>query len=525
MLQTAEIFQSGMMLQREKPITVWGTAKPNAQVTVEIQGQSAQAKADESGAWSVSVPALVASASETMTVKAGDEALVYEDVAVGEVWLAGGQSNMEFAMRYEKHKAEALENCEDARVRFYDVPEVCYDGQREEFDYSRMAVWRKATKEDLDYFSAVGYYFQKELEKTLDVPVGIVGCNWGGTTASVWMSRETLERVGEPWIRWFEQKCEGRDMEAYWKEQHGNPTNDQGNPFNQFSEMIMPRTLSDEEVKRFFGAMQANAPEGIDIAEMMANMLDAKTFPSCLYEHMVKTIAPYGVRGILWYQGESDDDVPGMNVLYKDMLTGVIGDWRALWGEELPFLFVQLPGYERWLMNTQKNHYPVIRKCQEDVAKTVKGTHLCSIADVGEEFDIHPKDKKTVGERLSLLARHYVYGEDILCDAPVAKEALRDGRQITITFENAGAGLHIKGEELSAMRVMVEDGSAFFNGEDEAEAEGVAFTAKVDGDKLVLTLKEETDKKVKVAFARTSWYLVNLYNEADIPAIPFEFKL
>lgn len=130
MLQVAEIFQSGMILQREKAVAVWGTAEPGAQVTVEIQGRSAQAKADESGAWSVSVPALAASASETMTVKAGDEALMYEDVAVGEVWLAGGQSNMEFAMRYEKHKAEALENCEDARVRFYDVPEVCYDGQR-----------------------------------------------------------------------------------------------------------------------------------------------------------------------------------------------------------------------------------------------------------------------------------------------------------------------------------------------------------------------------------------------------------
>ena len=146
MLQVAEIFQSGMILQREKAVAVWGTAEPGAQVTVEIQGRSAQAKADESGAWSVSVPALAASASETMTVKAGDEALMYEDVADGEVWLAGGQSNMEFAMRYEKHKAEALENCEDARVRFYDVPEVCYDGQREE---RRKRTWTISARSDI----------------------------------------------------------------------------------------------------------------------------------------------------------------------------------------------------------------------------------------------------------------------------------------------------------------------------------------------------------------------------------------
>lgn len=525
MLQVAEIFQSGMILQREKAVTVWGTANPGERVTVEVQGKSARAQADESGAWSVSLPALAASGSENMTVRTEKESLAFDDVAVGEVWLAGGQSNMEFAMRYEKHKAEALENCENPRVRFYDVPEVCYDGQREEFDYSRMAVWRKATREDLDYFSAVGYYFQKELERDLDVPVGIVGCNWGGTTASVWMSKETLARVGEPWIRWFEQKCEGRDMKEYWAGQHNNPMNDKGNPFDQFSEMVLPRTLSDEEVQQLFGKMLADLPEGVDFEEMMAGMLDAKMFPGCLYEHMLKTIAPYGVRGILWYQGESDDDVPGMNVLYKEMLTGLIGDWRALWGEELPFLFVQLPGYERWLHNTQKNHYPIIRKCQEEVAKTVAGAHLCSIADVGEEFDIHPKDKKTVGERLSLLARHYVYGEDILCDAPVAKSAAREGGQITITFENAGAGLHIEGEQLSAMRIIPEE-AMLSVGEDEMDGvEGLAFTAEADKDKLVLTLEEETDKKVKVAFARTSWYLVNLYNEAGIPAIPFELDL
>ena len=144
---------------------------------------------------------------------------------------------------------------------------------------------------------------------------------------------------------------------------------------------------------------------------------------------------------------------------------------------------------------------------------------MCSIADVGEEKDIHPKDKKTVGERLALLARHYVYGEDILCDAPVAKEAVRDGKRITVTFVNAGKGLHIKGDSLSALKVLAQDVKTAF---DKSEEE-LAFTAETEGNHLVITLNEDTDKPVKVAFARTSWYLVNLYNEADIPAIPFEF--
>ena len=243
---------------------------------------------------------------------------------------------------------------------------------------------------------------------------------------------------------------------------------------------------------------------------MMQAQVQPQSVPGCLYEHMLKTVAPFGIRGFLWYQGESDDDVPGLNVLYKDMLTGLIGDWRKLWGEELPFLFVQLPGYETWLMNTAQNHYPVIRRCQQEVADTVKGAYLCSISDVGEQFDIHPKDKKTVGERLSLLARHYVYGEDVPCDAPRAESVRRNGREIEITFAHAGEGLVIEGEKLNAMLV-------------ETDGKECAFTAKTDGNRLILTMEQEEEKDWKVSFAETSWYRVNLYNAAHIPAVPFVF--
>ena len=514
MLRTAPIFQDGMILQREKPVTVWGTAAPGEQVTVELQGNIAAASADENGMWNVTLAELTASESETMKVYTDHECLVYEQIAVGEVWLAGGQSNMEFHMRYEKHRQEAREHCENSRIRFFDVPEVCYDGQLEEFDYSRMGIWRKATKEDLDYFSAVGYYFQREIEQILDVPVGIIGCNWGGTTASVWMNPETVERVGKPWMRLYEQRCEGRDMDEYWAGQHNNPMNNRSDFFSdRFGEMVMPRTLSEEELRQ----LAADFPDYF--AQMPVDMMPPQTIPGCLYEHMVKTISPYAIRGVLWYQGESDDDIPGMNVLYKDMLTGLIEDWRMLWKEKLPFLIVQLPGFDKWLLNTQENHYPVIRQCQEETANTVEGVHMCSISDVGEERDIHPKDKKTVGKRLSLLARHYVYGEDILCDAPVAKEVVRDNSRITITFANAGNGLHIAGEDISALNVTAVGDKTILESQDNE----MAFTAKTEGKRLLITLQENTDKKVKIAFARTSWYLVNLYNEAGIPAIPFEF--
>ena len=320
------------------------------------------------------------------------------------------------------------------------------------------------------------------------------------------MDPETVKKAGEPWIAEYERKISERNMEEYWAKQHGNPKNNRGNLFDAFAEIVLPRTLSEEELQELAATMEP--PE-----EDPKNALFPQQVPGCLYEYMLKTVVPFGIRGILWYQGESDD-VPGLNLLYKDMLTGLIADWRKLWKEKLPFLFVQLPGFDTWLWNSPVNEFSIIRRCQEEVADTVEGAYMCSISDAGEERDIHPKDKKTVGERLSLLARHYVYGEDILCDAPRAEQIVREGSRITITFANAGEGLYISGDRLTALSVTA--------GEKE-----LSWTAAVQGNQLIIELSKEDaeEKEVRTAFARTGWYLVNLYNSAGIPAVPFEFQV
>lgn len=502
MLQLAALFQSGMILQREKPVHIWGLATPGASVSAEIQGKRGEAIADTEGDWQLSIPSLAVSECERLAVSCQGESVVLEDVAVGEVWVAGGQSNMEFHMRYEKHKAEALERCENPRIRFYDVPEVCYDGQINDFDYSRMGIWRNATREDLEYFSAAGYYFQKELEQEMDVPVGIIGCNWGGTTSSAWMRVESVRQAGEPWIADYEERTSAMDMERYWQEQRTNSMNDRGNPFeNPFSETVMPRTLSEEELKEFFASMPG------DMADYI-NMLQPQEKPGCLYEHMLKTIAPVTIRGFLWYQGESDD-VPGRNVLYADMLTALIADWRSLWADQsLPFLVVQLPGFDRWLLDPPNNEYQVIRRCQETVANTVDAVYLCSIADVGEERDIHPKDKRTVGHRLALLALGHVYGKDILCDAPVAAALQADGDRLVISFSNAKGGLTVQGETVNALTLHCGDTE-------------VPFRSEVCGEQLVLYPGEPVHGEVSAVFAQGRWYQVNLFNQAGVPAIPF----
>ena len=501
-MKLATIFQSGMVLQREKPAAVWGTADPGACVHVTVQGKSAEAIADADGSWCLYIEPLCASENETMTVSAGNEEIVLEDIAVGEVWLAGGQSNMEFHMRYEKHLSEVKPVCSNANIRFFDVPEVAYDGQLEDFDYSRMGFWRKATPEDIEYFTAVGYYFAHALEADLNVPVGIVGCNWGGTVTASWMEPATIESVSKPWMDHYREFYDSTDMDDYWKRQRANSMiNDRGNLFaDPFSEFIMPATRSPEEIAEFFESM------GIGVGDLTAEIIPS-LLPGSLYEHMLMTIIPYTVRGVLWYQGESDEEM-GHADQYGAMLTGLISDWRkALEDATLPFLVVQLPGWERWL-GSVNNDYMTVREYQQQVADTADNVWLCSISDVGEQFDIHPKNKLPVGERLALLARGHVYGEDILCDAPRGVAAAREGNEIRITFTGAEGGLEIRGDELAAMEVI-------------CDGKPAGFTSSVEGETLVLTLAEEYSGPAEVRFAKTKWYLVNLYNKAGIPAVPF----
>lgn len=508
MLKAADIFQSNMVLQRDKPLPVWGSAQPRASVSVSIQGQQAACVADSEGRWQVTLPALRTSENETLVISTNTEQLQLQHIAVGEVWIAGGQSNMEFHMRYEKHLNDVKLECANPHIRFYDVPEVAFEGQKEQFDYSRMGIWRTASPEDIEYFSAVGYYFQRALEQDLRIPVGIVGCNWGGTVSASWMDPETVRKAGPAWMEEYEAFIARTSWEDYLAEQRASPLNDRGNPFaDPFSELVMPRTPGPEELAALFAsAEEAGMLPDPNTIHVMPHLL-----PGALYQHMLKEIAPFSVRGVLWYQGESDDEMHHAD-LYAPMLSGLISDWRALWKDEsLPFLLVQLPGYERWMQN-ENDRFDLIRAAQEQISKEVPNTWLCSISDSGEQFDIHPKNKLPAGERLALLARGHVYGEDILCDAPAVSRADRAGDTVKLTFDHAKGGLVLKGEEISALHV-------------HSAGKELRYRTEVADSSVILRLNDAASETIQIDFAKDKFYLVNLFNRAGIPAIPFSIKI
>lgn len=384
MLTLAKIFASGMVLQRQKPIRVWGGAAPYASVTVSMRHDKVCVSADRNGSWAAELPAMEVSLSEVVTVSSGEELIELTDVAVGEVWIAGGQSNMEFWLRYEKHWEQEAED--HAELRFFDVPKIAYDGQDQDFDYSQMAIWRKAAGEDRGFFSAVGYYFQKEVSHELGVPVGIIGCNWGGTAACVWMSAKSVEAAAPIWTERARDAFRGIDMADYLKKQARNPENAAGDFYhNTFNQFMLPRTPGTDEINAFLAKQPPADPE-------LAALPQPQSIPGTLYEHMVKTIAPFPVRGVLWYQGESDDN-GGNGGHYARTLAALVEDWRGLWKDELPFLIVQLPGWESWFGYVNEGFH-IIRQCQQEAADADVNIHLCSISDAGERLDIHPKDKK-----------------------------------------------------------------------------------------------------------------------------------
>lgn len=508
MLKVAEIFQDNMVLQQGKDLFIWGTAQKGSRVVIEIQDKHVEAAVDGEGNWMAQLPPLMVSVQDKMRISgSNDETIELGNIAVGEVWIAGGQSNMEFPLKFEKHYQEEKKNTANGRIRFYDVPKISFEGQRQAFDYKKTGIWRVAAPEEIGYFSAVGYYFAKELEKSRKVPVGIVGCNWGGTSISAWIPEETMKNLNNYWYQKYLEDTQ-IDMDQYWEQELHNPQNDTGNLVdNPMNEYIMSNTVTMEQMGQYL-----HEKMGISFEQMAEGLQrpQPQSFPGCLFRHMVKTIAPYGARGVLWYQGESDD-VEGQQYLYETMLGVCIRDWRKIWKEDLPFLIVQLPGFGEW-MSGQSLDYPKIRACQEKITDEMEHSYLCSIADAGEEKDIHPKDKQVVGSRLALLARGHIYGENLLCDPPRCVSGERDGNRIALSFVNVDTGLVVKGEKINALSIRSETGE-------------IHYTFRIDQNRIILETEDLGAGEVSIAFAKTNWYCVNLYNQAGIPAVPFQISL
>lgn len=407
----ASIFTNHMVLQQNKPIRIFGYAEAGETITASLTDESgrelcsgyttAVPKTADPYHYNfcLTLPALPAGGPLTLTVSNETGALFqFLDVMVGEVWLAGGQSNMEFAIGSDKEYASALEGAPTSNVRFFQVRQRAffYENFLEE---ERKDHWMCGDDPDFSTWSAVGYYFGAKLAKELGVTVGVIGCNWGGTSACAWQDQRALLSSPETAIYWkeYETLLANQSPEEYETERLD---------YIEYQKQWQPK----------MDAFYASHPDGTwDEALAICGpcrwpgpMGPKHEFRPCgLYQTMFSRVVPYTLAGFLYYQGESDDHRPGS---YSTLLKQLIHLWRRDFLEEtLPFLFVQLPMH-RYRDNPITDSWCHIREAQMQVHREVPHTGLAVAIDCGEYNNIHPTRKQKVGDRLALQALCHVYG-------------------------------------------------------------------------------------------------------------------
>lgn len=494
----AAVFTDHMVLQRNKNINIWGCAYTATDVTVELCGKSVTTRA-ESGKWKVVLPPMEAGGPYELKVtdNRGGE-LILRDVMIGEVWLAGGQSNMELELQNALNGKEVLKNIKDVNVRFYYTQKIAYIDDYFHFA-ERNSCWSIAAPDTAANYSAVGYYFARRLAAELGVTVGVIGCNWGGTSASAWMSRKMLEQDADTksYVDEYDKAMEDKTMEGYLAElaEYEEWYNEWQPKINEYYATTENPTW--EGAQEYAGPSRWPEPLGPK----------SQFRPGGLYETMISRICPYTLAGFAYYQGESDDHKPDT---YYKLFKALIEQWRTDWEDDsLPFMFVQLPMF----MNEGDEdfkHWCKIREAQMRVHQTTANTGIAVILDKGEFNNIHPIDKEPVGERLALQALYHFYGKisaDEAYGAIYKSHEYTDGG-IMLTFEHAGDGFELKGEKAVGFEVAGKDKKYH------------TADAWFKGDKIFVR-SAEVAEPVYLRYNWTNYGEVTVFSKNGIPLAPF----
>lgn len=498
-MKAAAVFSDNMVLQRNRPVRIFGNCKEGQEnITVSIPELSVSAKALVTGSkWEALLPPCEACENCTVEIVSGAVKIVFRNVAIGEVWLAGGQSNMEFELHNELHGNEALAECSKENVRFYYTPK-CPMNDENLIRSEAESCWSMPSEQNSQAWSAVGYYFAKELSQKLGVTVGIIGCNWGGTSASAWMSREYLGQDSRirSYIDEYDEAVKGKSDEQMIAE-YDDYSKRQWE-WEQRKEKCLTEDpdISWSDLIKKCGENLYPGPAGIK------NPMR----PCGLYETMITRVAPYTLRGFIYYQGESDDHKPDS---YEILMKALIEQWRSVWKDnELPLLMVQLPMH-RYKDDPDFKNWAMIRQAQMNVFRTVKNTGIAVALDCGEFNEIHPKEKATVAHRLYLQALSEVYGLAKQTETlpPLFSYAVAESDRIRLYFENC-CGFEVRGE-LNGFEIAGADGEF---SPAEASIEGNTIVLKYDY-KAPLT---------GVRFMWTNYAEVALYGKNGLPVPTFK---
>ncbi len=512
-VKPAAVFTDHAVLQRDAVVPIWGTAKRGEKITVTFRGQTLATKADRDGNWRVDFAPLAASTTPADLVIDGRNTVTLRDILVGDVWLCSGQSNIEWPVRLADNAALAVSTAQLPLIRHFKVAQqMAHEPPATDVQGS----WTVCTPESVPHFTAVGFFFARELQRELGVPIGLLNITWGGTPIEAWLSPAMLAAsphaasVASDWARIvaeYPSKKAAHDQQMAEWQQRADAAKAAGQP---------------EPGDRPWRPTGPGLPEE----------------PTVVWQGMVAPVVPFAIRGVVWYQGESN---VGREAEYRDLFPGLIRGWRDAWAAaaqpptpvEQPrkkkkrketevfvaptipivaapfaFLFVQLPNYAD--NNPDGTAWARLREAQA-AALALPATGMAVALDLGESTNIHPTHKQEVGRRLALVARAQVYGEGVDDAGPTyAEHSLEANGSIRVRFDHAQIGLVCRGPRLQGFLIAGAD-RVFQPAE-----------ARLEGDAVIVTSPAvKAPMAVRYAFANDPQPAPNLYNGAGLPAAPF----
>ncbi len=625
-LKLPALISDHMVLQRDMPVSLWGWADPGAQVEVAFIGREYQATAGADGRWSLKLDPHAAGGPHNLSISSGEEEMTFSDIYMGDVWVCSGQSNMQWTVANSNDAAEEIAAADHPGIRLFDVPRTMATQPAETLPPGN-AGWMVCSPETIAAFSAVGYFFGRDLNQTLDVPIGLIGTYWGGTNVEAWTSLGALaddpalaekakavpdldlekeQAAGNEqamtWRSHFSELDKGKRGDAYpwssgmdrmawqpievpglWEESgedelaglngvvwfrtsfdlpatlagkaaqlHLGPIDDSdmtwvnailvGKTYDDYTQLRTYDVPADAlrsgantlivRVEDYAGGGGLYGEPGQMFLEVEGEKIPLQgnwgyrvgfeaegqqpgarfgpnSYPTMLYNAMIHPILNYGIKGAIWYQGESN---AGRAYQYRRLFPMMIEDWRAKWGQgDFPFLFVQLANFMAPAEEPKPSAWAELREAQ-DMTLSLPNTAMASAIDIGEPDDIHPRNKQEVGRRLALAAKNRVYGMDVVPTGPRFESVeFRDGAAY-VRFDHVGEGLKVKNKY------------GYLQGFTLAGADQTFHWAKAEllDNHTVRVFSDAVQSPVAVRYAwADNPNLANLYNSEGLPANPF----
>ncbi len=616
-LKVHQLFTDNMVLQRNTKIPVWGKATPGAKITVSLNGLSSETITQKDSSWVVRLNPQEAGGPYKLAVKA-DTLITFQNVLIGDVWVCSGQSNMEWPLEKVLNATEEVKSALFKNIRVFDVPHIISNRLKTQLPDSLK--WNECTPENMAKFSAVGYFFGKHLNEHLNVPIGLISSNWGGTNIEAWMSESAIQKFPahsiildklqewplakmekdsalaiENWIKkvdsfdvgtieaWQKPNTDWgeaqpmvlpgiveslnikNDNGVFWFKKVFNLTKEEaknkidislgmvddeditflnGNKVGETTQSNVPRlyTVQNQALKEGANVLVVrikdngwrggirSSPESIYVKTLNRTIplhgewklkygtpnlplipknIHPNNYATTLFKGMINPLIPYKIKGVIWYQGESN---AGRAFEYGKLFPEMIKDWRKQWQSgEFPFHFVQLANYRSEKSQPVESAWAELRASQTEALK-LKNTGMAVTIDIGETDDIHPKNKQDVGKRLALNVLNNVYGRDVIGAGPMYKDYEILDDKIKIHFSTNGNPIKQiePGKSLNAFQIAGEDQKFVW-----ANAEVLT-----DSTVIVFSSKVKQPKAVRYAWSNNPGK-INFYNLEGFPAGPF----